>query len=151
MFKSGLIKVHYNKIPNSQIYLIEPNGYEIFPFDLYETTDNYVSKIQQIQLPTFKPVSTSALLFGDFNLDGYEDLIIDYQYDVPSGQLDEDGLPIMKMAEKSLLLINTPCTVATECGDSNFNQRFLKTLDLFTIRKFTMYFLIKFTDLTLYP
>jgi hypothetical protein len=139
LFKSGLIQVHYNKIANSQAKLIEPNGFELFPFDLYETSDNYVAKIQRIKLPTFTPVSSSALLFGDFNLDGYDDLILDCQYNVPSGQLDEEGLPVMKMTEKSLLLINTPCTTAADCGDATFNPRFLKTLDLFTIQKFNMY------------
>lgn len=43
-------------------------------------------------------MSTSSLLFGDFNLDGYDDLIVDYQYDTPTGQLDEDGQSIMKVA-----------------------------------------------------
>ena len=88
LFKSGLIQVHYNRIANSQVKLIEENGFEMFPFDLYETTENYVAKIQRIKLPTFTPISTSALLFGDFNLDGYDDLIIDCQYSAASGQLD---------------------------------------------------------------
>ena len=60
----------------------------MFPFDLYETTENYVAKIQRIKLSTFRPISISGLLFGDFNLDGYDDLIIDCQYNVASGQLD---------------------------------------------------------------
>jgi hypothetical protein len=44
----------------------------------------------------------------------------------------------MKMTQKSLLLINTACTVTTDCGDSTFNPKFLKTLDLFSIRKWSM-------------
>ncbi len=43
-----------------------------------------------------------------------------------------------KKAEKSLVLISAPCTTVDECGDSTFNSKFLKTLDLFSIRKFTM-------------
>lgn len=48
-------------------------------------------------MPTFTPISTRSLLFGDFNLDGFDDLIIDFQYDSPNGQLDKDGIPLMKI------------------------------------------------------
>lgn len=78
--------MHYNTIPNSQVDLVLSNGFETFPFDLYESAE-YVTKIQRITLPVSKPLSTSGLLFGDFNLDGFDDLIIDYQYEVPTGQI----------------------------------------------------------------
>jgi hypothetical protein len=63
---------------------------------LYEVTENYVAKIQRIKLPSYVTVASSSLLFGDFNLDGYDDLIVDFQYEKESGQVDENGLPIMK-------------------------------------------------------
>lgn len=58
---------------------------------MYEVTENYVAKIQRFKIPTYTPVNTSSLLFGDFDVDGYDDLIIDYQYEVPTGQLDSKG------------------------------------------------------------
>jgi len=38
------------------------------------------------------------LLFGDFNLDGYDDLIVDYQYNMPTGVFDKNGAEITKIA-----------------------------------------------------
>lgn len=35
LFKSGLIQIHYNKIPSSRSKLITPNGHATFPFDFY--------------------------------------------------------------------------------------------------------------------
>lgn len=82
-----MIQVHYNTIPNSQVNLIAPNGHENFPFDWYESVE-YITKIQRITMPNFKSISTSGLLFGDFNLDGFDDLIIDYQYDVATTKIN---------------------------------------------------------------
>jgi hypothetical protein len=45
-------------------------------------------------------------LFGDFNVDGYEDLIIDFQYTGLTGQNDAHGVPITKVFYKSLFLQN---------------------------------------------
>lgn len=98
-------------------------------------------KIQRLKLTNYLPSERSTLLFGDFNLDGFDDLIVDYEYDMPTGEFDKNGAEIVKKAEKSLLLINTACVTVSDCGDSTFNSKFLKTLDLFSIRKFTMYFI----------
>lgn len=66
-----------------------------------------MSKIQRIKFNTsYAPISSAPLVFGDFNLDGYEEIIIDFEYPVPSGQVDSNGLPITKMYQKSIMLSN---------------------------------------------
>ncbi len=77
LFKSGTIQIHYNTQPNSQIQLIMSEGYQSFPYDLYQS-ENSAAKIQRLKPTIYLPSSTSTLLFGDFNLDGFDDLIIDY-------------------------------------------------------------------------
>lgn len=57
---------------------------------------------------------------------------------MPTGTFDKNGNEITKTAFKSLLLINTACVSVSDCGDSDFNNKFIKSLDLFSIRKFTM-------------
>ena len=70
LFQSALMQIHYNIAATSNKELLIPTGSYKFPFDLTESTNNYVSKIQRFVLPE-KPTNDASVMFGDINNDGF--------------------------------------------------------------------------------